>query len=186
MTGRMVSKGQEIFRKQNPARHASLLPDLPDEDDKYVRSSMKMSRKKTAAPNQDHIIVFDGFCNICCGFLRFVHANDPAWYFRFTWLQSDLNHLPQKPEVNIDEDEETIILIENGIYYYRSTAFLKIVRHLRFPWPALIVGYMIPVILRDWLYDLVARNRFRLFGKRDQCMVPDRTLRDRFIEFGSF
>ena len=142
---------------------------------------MEINHKNSEVANQDPFIIFDGLCNLCCGFLQFVHASDPKWYFKFTWLQSDPDLLNQTKSGNFNPADETIILIENGIYYYRSTAFLKIVRHLRFPWPGLIIGYLIPVYLRDWLYDLVARNRYRLFGRREQCMLPDGALKDRFV-----
>ncbi len=76
---------------------------------------------------------------------------------------------------------DTMVYVEDGQAYFRSTAFLKIVAHLPFPYPLLGLGWVIPQMLRDWLYDRIALNRYRLFGRRSTCMMPDKTLAKRFI-----
>jgi predicted DCC family thiol-disulfide oxidoreductase YuxK len=84
--------------------------------------------------------------------------------------------------LNFDaESFETIILIEGKNFYFKSMAFLKIVRYLRFPWPVLTVGYIIPGFVRDWIYDFVAKNRYKWFGKKEECMVPTGNLFKRFL-----
>lgn len=129
----------------------------------------------------NQIILFDGMCNLCSGFMQFVYKRDLESNFKFTWMQDDksreiLNWLDLG-----SESFKTIILIEEETPYYKSSAFLKIVRHLRFPWPLLMVGYIFPGILRDWVYDYVAENRYRWFGKKDKCLIPTGELRDRFL-----
>jgi predicted DCC family thiol-disulfide oxidoreductase YuxK len=126
------------------------------------------------------VILFDGVCNLCSAFLSFIYLNDPRAKFTFAWLQSDeakrlLSDLPQ-----VNQNIDSIIYIETNQIFYKSTAFLKIIRQLRFPWPLLWFGIIIPRPLRDWIYDIVARNRYRWFGKKEQCLVPDGDLKKRF------
>ena len=128
-----------------------------------------------------NIILVDGVCNLCSGFMHFVYKRDRLGIFRFAWLQDEsgreiLDWL-QLPK----ESFKTIILINEGIVYYKSTSFLKIVRHLRFPWPFLSVSYIVPRFIRDWIYDLVAANRYRWFGKKAQCLMPRGDLKKRFL-----
>lgn len=80
------------------------------------------------------------------------------------------------------EEHETMVYIEDGVPYFRSTAFLRAVRLLRFPWPALAVGLLIPGPVRDWVYDRVAWNRYRIFGKKQECLVPTGDLLERFLQ----
>ena len=75
-----------------------------------------------------------------------------------------------------------MVFVEGGRAYVKSTAVLRIARYLRWPWPLLCLGLALPETLRDWLYDLIASNRYRLFGKSDVCMVPTPEVRRRFLE----
>ena len=129
----------------------------------------------------NHIILFDGICNLCSGFMQFIYKRDRKKIFKFTWLQDD------KTKEILDwlklssQNFETIILMESGNAYFKSTAFLKIVRLLPFPWPLLGVGYIIPRVIRDVLYDYIAKNRYRWFGKKEECLVPTGDLLKRFL-----
>ena len=129
------------------------------------------------------IILFDGVCNLCSGFMQFVYKRDIKGRFKFAWLQDD-----KTKEILVwlnlgSESFKTIILIEGGKPYYKSSAFLQIVRYLRFPWPYLIVGHILPEFIRDWIYDFVAENRYKWFGKKEKCMVPKDDLLNRFLWF---
>jgi predicted DCC family thiol-disulfide oxidoreductase YuxK len=128
------------------------------------------------------LILFDGICNLCNGFMIFVYRRDPQAKFSFAWIQSE----PGKEileQLNMPTDEyDTIVYLDNGVASFKSTAFLKIVRHLRFPWPLLWAGVIIPRFLRNWIYDLVAGNRYKIFGKKDQCQLPTGDLKKRFLE----
>jgi predicted DCC family thiol-disulfide oxidoreductase YuxK len=113
--------------------------------------------------------------------MQFVYKRDSKRIFKFAWLQDD-----KSKEIlewlNLDsENLKTIIFIENEYPYFKSTAFLKIVKYLRFPWPILTVGYIFPRFIRDWIYDYVAENRYKWFGKKDKCMVPIGDMVDRFL-----
>ncbi len=128
------------------------------------------------------LVLFDGVCNLCNGFVQFVVAHDPDASFQFGALQSasarqvlDLHDTPVPLP-------DSIVLVEDGRVFTRSTAALRIARRLAFPWPLASALFLVPRPLRDWIYDLVARHRYRWFGKRDHCMVPAPALRSRFID----
>ena len=131
------------------------------------------------------IILFDGVCNLCSGVVRFVIARDPRAHFRFAALQSDAARracaeVGATPPAAVDPD--TIIVIADGRALERSDAALAIASRLPFPWPMFGVFRILPRALRDWLYRLVARNRYRWFGKSETCMMPTPELRARFLE----
>jgi predicted DCC family thiol-disulfide oxidoreductase YuxK len=125
------------------------------------------------------VLLFDGVCTLCNGFVQFVIQRDPAGRFQFATLQSDAARrlLQAAPQPLPD----TLVLVENGRMFLRSTAALRVARGLKFPWPLAFVLVVVPRPLRDWLYDIVARNRYRWFGRRDVCMVPTPELRARFL-----
>jgi predicted DCC family thiol-disulfide oxidoreductase YuxK len=126
-------------------------------------------------------ILFDGVCNLCNGFVRFVIARDPAERFVFASLQSDAAARMLAGSPVAGRRGESLVLVERGRIFTRSTAALRIVRALGFPW-ALAFGFiLVPAPLRDWVYDFVARHRYRWFGKRDVCMVPTPELKRRFL-----
>jgi predicted DCC family thiol-disulfide oxidoreductase YuxK len=127
------------------------------------------------------IILFDGVCNLCSAFLKFVYKFDSKKIYKFAWIQEDKGNEILRWLNLPTNDFKTIVLIENGQAFFKSVAFLKIVRKLQFPWPLLSVGRIIPNFIRDWIYDSVARNRYRLFGKKDHCLVPTGDLLDRFL-----
>jgi len=129
--------------------------------------------------NADHsIVLFDGVCNLCNGFVQFILPRDRTGRFRCASLQSEAARRLLKG----DAPEETIVLIEEGKTYLKSAAALRIARRLRFPWPLLYAFVVVPRGLRDMVYDWVARHRYCWFGKRDACMVPYPQWRGRFLE----
>lgn len=128
------------------------------------------------------VVLFDGVCNMCNGYVNYVIDHDPADYFRFASLQSEVGSA-LAAEHGIDAGAlSTIILIENGQAYVRSSAALRICRRLSGPlkllWPLIIV----PAFLRDMGYRLVAKYRYRMFGKREACRLPTEGDRSRFLE----
>jgi predicted DCC family thiol-disulfide oxidoreductase YuxK len=128
------------------------------------------------------VILFDGVCNLCNGFVRFVIARDPDGRFQFGALQSPAARRLLDSFDLRDAGPDSVVLIEDGRAWTRSAAALRITRGLSFPWPLAAVFVVVPRPLRDWIYNLVARNRYRWFGKRDVCMVPTPELRARFID----
>jgi predicted DCC family thiol-disulfide oxidoreductase YuxK len=134
-------------------------------------------------PTDQHpIILFDGVCNLCSGFVQFVIARDKQARFRFAAVQSAVGRAILA-ELGLPLDDwDSNVLLDNGTAYVKSTAFLRIVRQLSGAWPVLALGRVLPLRLRDWFYDRVARNRYRLFGRRPVCMMPARDVSARFLD----
>jgi predicted DCC family thiol-disulfide oxidoreductase YuxK len=128
------------------------------------------------------VVLFDGVCNLCNGSVRFVIERDPHKHFQFAPLQSETATTLIGGTANPLAMPDSIVLVDDGRFYVRSTAALRIARRLRFPWPLLWVFMAVPRPLRDWVYDVIARHRYGWFGKRDTCMVPTKEIRDRFLE----
>ena len=126
-------------------------------------------------------ILFDGVCNLCSGFVVFTIKRDPDAKFKFASLQSNEGKNLQK-EFGIDPDNiKTMVLVENDNYYIKSDAVLRIFKHLDGMWFILYYLIYIPRPIRNFVYDLVANNRYRWFGKKDVCMLPSPELKKRFL-----
>ena len=128
------------------------------------------------------IVLFDGVCNLCHGTVQFVIAHDSAARFRFAPLQSDAAQRLLRERAAVGPLPDSVALIEGGRLYTRSTAALRIARGLRFPWPLLYGLIIVPRPLRDVIYDLIARYRYKWFGRRDSCMMPSAKVQGRFLE----
>lgn len=127
------------------------------------------------------VVLFDGVCNLCSFWVRFAIARDPAARLRFAPVQSDLGQDFLRRRSLPTDVFESFYLIEDGHVYEKSAAFLRMVRHLRRPWPLLRAARILPRPLRDWLYDRIARNRYRLFGRRSSCLMPSPEVASRFL-----
>ena len=134
-------------------------------------------------PQDKKIILFDGVCNLCNTSVQYVIKYDKKDIFRFVSLQSDLgqkilNHIGINPK-HID----SIVLYEPGIsYYYKSTAALEIAKGLRGIFTLATVFKILPAGIRDFVYDYVAKNRYKWYGKKDACMIPTVELKAKFLE----
>ncbi|MFA0962879.1 thiol-disulfide oxidoreductase DCC family protein [Roseivirga sp. BDSF3-8] len=127
------------------------------------------------------IVLFDGVCNLCHGAVNFIIDRDPAGRYHFASLQSEPGReLLQKYDVDPDKID-SVVLVRADMVFTKSRAALEISRYLRGPWPLLYVFKIVPSFIADAIYDLVARNRYKWFGKQDQCRMPDAALRRRFI-----
>jgi len=129
------------------------------------------------------IILFDGVCNLCNGAINFIIKRDKNDVFRYASLQSEVGQKLAK-ERDIDTSKlDTILLIEPGMaYYHKSTAALRIARQLSGGYPLLSVFLIFPKFLRDCVYDIVSRNRYNWFGKKESCMIPTPRLKALFID----
>jgi predicted DCC family thiol-disulfide oxidoreductase YuxK len=132
-------------------------------------------KKRIETDRYDHIIFFDGVCNLCNGAVRFVIKYDSDQIFSFAPLQSDLAREMLGKEYVTD----TLIYCEAGKVYKKSTGALKIARRLKH-FKYLYYFIYLPAFLRDFIYDVIARNRYKIFGKRDSCII-DKNLKNRFI-----
>jgi predicted DCC family thiol-disulfide oxidoreductase YuxK len=128
------------------------------------------------------IILFDGVCNLCNGFVQFVISHDKTGKFYFGALQSKKGqHLLADFNLS-DKLLKTIVLVDGKSAFTESTAVLKIAGQLTGGWKLIYVFIIVPKSLRNWVYKLVAKYRYGIFGKRDACMVPTPELKSRFID----
>lgn len=127
------------------------------------------------------VILFDGVCNLCNSAVRFVIRRDKKGIFRFAALQSPAGEQFAE-QYQLPKTYTSVVLIENGHAYLKSAAALRIARKLNGLWPLLYLLIAVPTAIRDRLYDLIARNRYRWFGRTDHCMRPTPELQERFIE----
>jgi predicted DCC family thiol-disulfide oxidoreductase YuxK len=127
------------------------------------------------------VVLFDGVCNLCNGSVSFIVARDPAAHFHFAALQSEAAQRLLRESGVHENLPDSVALVEHSRVYTRSTAALRIARQLRFPWPVFYALIVLPRWLRDAGYDLIARHRYRWFGRRDACMMPTPELRRRFL-----
>ena len=128
------------------------------------------------------LVLFDGVCHLCNGFVQFVIARDPDGRFQFGALQSASARRVLELHETPDPLPDTVVLVEDGQVFTRSTAALRIARRLTFPWPLASVFLVVPRQWRDGIYAVIARHRYAWFGRRDRCMVPAPALRSRFID----
>lgn len=121
------------------------------------------------------ILVFDGVCNMCNSFVQFVLKNDKDGQVRFATLQSEEGQSISDPEM------DTVYLIKDGKIYHHADVVLELTPFLKrkFVWISML--RIIPRPLRNWVYRLIARYRYKWFGKRDACMLPTPEERSRFI-----
>lgn len=128
----------------------------------------------------ESVILFDGVCNLCSGAVQFVIKRDPAATFKFASLQSDYGQ-QQLERFGLDKSSfHSIILIRGDQFFERSDAALEITRGLRRGWPLLYGFKIVPRFIRDGIYNLIGRNRYKLFGKKDACWIPTPELKSRF------
>ncbi|MDP2687091.1 MAG: thiol-disulfide oxidoreductase DCC family protein [Aequorivita sp.] len=127
------------------------------------------------------IILFDGVCNLCNGAVTYIIKHDKKNMFKFAALQSEIGaHLTAK--FNIDTEKvDSIIVIDGDEYYQKSSAALHIAKHLSGAYPLLFGFMVVPRFIRDSVYDYVARNRYKWFGKKESCMIPTAELKSKFL-----
>ncbi len=131
--------------------------------------------------NQKSILLFDGVCNLCNGAVQFVIVRDRKNKFRFASLQSSSGQdLLLKFGLNIS-DFDSFVFITQDQYFTKSTAALKVVQQLGGIWQLLYIFIIIPKFIRDGIYNFVSRNRYKWFGKKDQCMLPTPALKEKFL-----
>ena len=128
------------------------------------------------------IVLFDGVCNLCTGFVQFLIPRDPEGQFKFASLQSDVGE-QLLAEHDLDTERlDSIVLVDGDDVYVKSSAVIRIASHLGGVYALARPLRFLPRALRDWGYDIVAANRYRVFGKKDQCMMPTEDIQSRFLE----
>ena len=134
-------------------------------------------------PKDDkNIVIFDGVCNFCNSSVNFIIRHDPNAKFVFATLQSKLvQQLFEQYQIDSNKTD-SIVLIKNNKTFIKSGAALEIAKELSGIWPIFYVFKIIPSPLRNYLYDLFAARRYKLFGKKDACMIPTAELREWFLD----
>ena len=132
--------------------------------------------------NENPVILFDGVCNFCNGAINFVLKQDKTSVFRFAPLQSEAGRRLLQQYNLPTEEFESFVLIDQGKVYKKSNAALRVMNKLPWYWKESQIFRLIPTIFRDAIYDFIARNRYKWFGKKDECMVPTPEMRSRFLD----
>ena len=127
------------------------------------------------------ILLFDGVCNLCDGFVQFVIKKDPKGIFRFAALQSEVGIKVLEQYQQEKADLSTVILVDKGKIYTHSDVALQVVRHLGGLWSIFYLFVVIPRPLRDHIYNWIAKNRYHWFGKKQECMIPTPDIQSRFL-----
>ena len=127
------------------------------------------------------LILFDGICNLCTASVQFIIKRDPRAKFSFASLQSQVGQTIMKKYEQDISALSTILLIRDQKVYSRSSAVLHIARELRGAWPLLYGFIIVPKFIRDAVYELIAQNRYKWFGRRKDCMVPTAEHKARFV-----
>lgn len=134
-------------------------------------------------PEGKHIILFDGVCNFCNDSVRFIMKHDKNDLYRYASLQSELGQsLTQSRDIDTDKID-SIVLIQPGVaYYLKSDAALQIAKNLSGFYSILSFFIYLPSWFRDFFYDIIARNRYQWFGKKEACPMPTPNEQDKFLE----
>lgn len=134
------------------------------------------------------IILFDGLCNLCNGSVNFILKRDKDKKYKFASLQSEIGkELCKQYDIDTNvlarsaDGVDSIIFIKNDKVFIKSAAVLEILKDLPIGWRVFRIGIILPKVIRDWLYDLIAKHRYRIFGKKDECPMPPENVQDRFL-----
>lgn len=128
------------------------------------------------------LILFDGVCNLCDASVQYVIKHDKNDVFRYTALQSEVGQFIIK-KFNVDTSKTDSILLyspENTIFF-KSTAALKIASKLGFPRNLMAIFLIVPTFIRNFVYDFIAKNRYKWYGKKEECMIPTPELKSKFL-----
>ncbi|MEH7480984.1 thiol-disulfide oxidoreductase DCC family protein [Neobacillus drentensis] len=129
----------------------------------------------------DRIILFDGVCNLCNNSVKFIIKRDTSGYFKFASLQGETGQrLLKKHSLNYDLN--SFVLIEKEKVYIKSSAALRVCSQLGGAWRILSIFRFLPPLFRDFLYDIVAKNRYKWFGKEESCILPLPKWKQRFLD----
>ena len=130
----------------------------------------------------DRVVCFDGVCKFCSFWARFIFRNDPRGSIKFATLQSEAGKQIRE-WCGLPADElNTVVFVDRGTAYFKSTATLKLARHLRWPLPLLTIFLLVPRFIRDFVYNRIAQHRYQFFGRTESCMLPSDEMKARFLK----
>jgi len=140
-----------------------------------------MEKKEYLIPSNKLLILFDGVCNLCNSSIQFIIKRDTKNHFVFASLQSKI---AQEILTSFGEDPQkldSIVLFENGKLYKKSTAALRIAKKLKGFWKSLYMFMIVPKFIRNLVYSIIAKNRYKWFGKQESCWLPNPDLKAKFL-----
>ena len=129
----------------------------------------------------EKLVLFDGVCNLCNALVQFVIRHDRAAKFRFATIQSEIGREIFQSHGLDPADLQTFVFISDGKMHVRSDAAIEVVSRFGGAWRFFTVFRLVPRVARDWIYSMVARNRYRWFGRKDVCMIPTPEIKERFL-----
>ncbi len=133
-------------------------------------------------PENKKLILFDGVCNLCNDVVLKIIRQDKNDIFLFTALQSNTGkNIINELGIDISKIDSIVLYIPGGNYFIKSEAVFKIANEFKGAWKIIQIFRVLPVFLNDFFYDFIARNRYRWFGKKEECMVPTKKLNSKFL-----
>lgn len=133
-------------------------------------------------PKGKQLILFDGVCNLCNSSIQYVIKHDKKNRFMFTALQGDVGQqVLEKYQIDTSKTDSILLYSEINGLSTKSSAALNIAKHLGFPRNLMAIFFIVPTGIRNWVYDFVAKNRYKWYGKKDACMIPTPELKQKFL-----
>jgi len=169
-TGPETSKGSE---ERSDAAEPEDTAEPEDGDEEAVTPE--------SVPTDHPVVLFDGVCNLCNGVVSFLIPRDPKGRLRFASLQSPVGQALLERHGFPTEEFDSFVLVDGDRTYTKSSAAIRIAELIGWPYRIGALGRIVPKFLRDRVYDVVASNRYDWFGRKDQCMIPDEDVSDRFL-----
>jgi predicted DCC family thiol-disulfide oxidoreductase YuxK len=126
------------------------------------------------------VVLFDGVCKLCNGSVNFILPRDSKGRLKLAPLQSDYGRAVLREHGKNPDALDSMMLLEGDQLTVKSTAVIRISKYLDGAWPLCMIALVIPPFIRDFIYDIIAKNRYRWFGKYDTCRLPDSGLENRF------
>ena len=134
-------------------------------------------------PKHKKLILFDGVCNLCNSSVQYVIKRDKKEHFLFTALQSDIGkQILDAYKIDTTKIDSILLYIPEKGFDYKSTAALKVGASLGFPVNLMAIFFIVPAFIRNWVYDFIAKNRYKWYGKKESCMIPTPELKSRFLD----
>lgn len=134
-------------------------------------------------PENKKIVLFDGVCNLCNNAVQYIIKRDRHDVFRFAALQGEIGKkLVEERKIDTSKVDSIILISPGEAYYTKSTAILKIAKEFGGAWKSTSLFMVIPTVLRNIVYDFIAKNRYKWYGKKEACMVPTSELKAKFLD----
>lgn len=137
----------------------------------------------TILSKNEKLVLFDGVCNLCDNAVQFIIKYDKKNRFKFASLQgTTAKSIVKTFKINTTKTDSILLYTPENKLYTKSTAALKIAAKLKFPINLMVIFLIVPKFIRDYVYDYIAKNRYKWYGKKDDCIIPTKALKNKFLE----